>query len=172
MRGSTARVLLAMMATAALVLGACGSEGEEPIGAGGGGGTTPSQEATEAEPTEAEPTEETVTGKEYEFDAPDTLAAGEVTLNFENAGKEPHEMLVFQINDESTVEELLKLPQKEAMKHITQVGSTFAKPGESAENPVIADLEAGRYAMVCFIPAPDKEPHAFKGMFAEFEVTE
>lgn len=109
---------------------------------------------------------------EYEFDAPDTIAPGEVTLDFENAGKEPHEMLVFKINDESTVEELLKLSGKEAFKHITEVGAAFAKPGESAKKPVSGELEAGRYAMVCFVPAPDKEPHAFKGMFHKFEVTE
>lgn len=58
------------------------------------------------------------------------------------------------------------------MKHITQIGATFAKPGESAKKPVTADLEPGRYGMVCFFPAPDKQPHAFKGMFAQFEVTE
>ncbi len=171
MRASTSKVLLALMAAAALLGAACGSDGgAEPVGAGGGGESQSSPEATEEQ--ETGPTEETVTGTEYEFDAPDTLAAGEVTLNFENAGKEPHEMLVFKINDESTVEELLKLPQKEAQQHITMVGRAFAKPGESGSEPVSAELEPGRYGMVCFVPAPDKEPHAFKGMFGEFEVTE
>jgi hypothetical protein len=156
----------AALAAALLVLGACGSEAtQEPAGAEAAGDSKSSPEA-------AGPTEEMITATEYEFDAPQTLAAGEVTLNFHNAGKEPHEMLVFRINDESSVEELLKLPQKEAMKHITEVGAAFAKPGRTAKKPLTADLEAGRYAMVCFVPAPDKTPHAFKGMVAEFQVTQ
>jgi hypothetical protein len=31
-------------------------------------------------------------------------------------------------------------------------------------------LGPGRYAMVCFIPAPDGVPHALKGMVSEFTV--
>ena len=167
MRSSTIKVLLALTVAAVPLLGACGSDDTDESGATGAAGRASSPKAAEAGTTE-----EAVTATEYEFDAPETLAAGEVTLNFENTGKEPHEMLVFKINDESTLEELLKLPQKEAQKHITQIGGAFAKPGESAKKPVTAGVEPGRYGMVCFIPAPDKEPHAFKGMVHEFEVTE
>lgn len=43
----------------------------------------------------------------------------------------------------------------------------------SGEETVLnADLSAGRYAMLCFISAPDGEPHALKGMHTEFTVGE
>lgn len=112
-----------------------------------------------------------VIGKEYAFDGvPQTVEPGPTTFTFENAGKEPHEMVIFKLKTEKSIKELLKLPQQRAQKFVEQVGGTGAGPGKKAAQPVEAELTEGTYAMVCFIPAADKTPHFAKGMVASFAV--
>lgn len=127
----------------------------------------------------------TIRGVEYMFeDVPDTLEGGVVGFDFQNAGNEVHEMIVFRINDDSdaTIEELLELPEEEAQEMATFVGAAFAAPGENDMSFI--DLEPGRYGIVCFIPvgtvdmemlegeeAPEGPPHFTQGMHKEFEVT-
>jgi hypothetical protein len=112
---------------------------------------------------------------------PDELAAGPVSFELGNDGTELHELQLFRRNDGVTepVEELLALPEDQAMSRMTAVGSgAFAPPGESGY--VVVDLEAGEYVALCFVPtgttgehqppAPDAPPHAVHGMFAEVSV--
>lgn len=109
------------------------------------------------------------TAVEYEFQGiPSELSAGETTFALTNDGKEQHEFSLFLIKGDQAVEELIQLPEKQALKNIEDVGHAFAKPGGSGE--ATADLTSGRYGYVCFIPAPDGEPHALKGMNGEFTV--
>lgn len=169
------RVLLAALLALALPLAACGSDD------GGGDNETSASEPETEETTPAEGEEDGgeetaaggevhVVGKDFMFEGiPATLDAGSYTFHFENAGKEEHELLVFQLNTDTPVEDLIKLPQKEAMKQITPMGGTFAAPGETAEKPLEAELGAGNYAAVCFV-SNKKGPHAFQGMVQEFTV--
>ena len=55
---------------------------------------------------------------------------------------------------------------------MTFFASTGSGAGESAKMDLIGDLPAGRYGMVCFIPANDEAgtAHYKKGMKAEFTV--
>lgn len=111
-----------------------------------------------------------VTAVEYNFHGvPSELQAGETTFAFSNEGKEDHEFSLVRITGDQSVEELVQLPEKRVRKFIEDVGHTHAKPGESGD-PLVADLTPGRYGYVCFISAPDGEPHALKGMFGEFTV--
>ncbi len=151
----------------ALVVSACGADdGGSSAGSPkeGGNGSKAGAEAPDEIPTIA------VKGDEYKFDAPKTVPSGKVAFEFENTGKEKHEMVVFMIKDDSKVKELLAMPQKEAGKHVEVVGGTGAKPGETAEKPLQEDLSPGRYVLLCFLPAPDKTPHFVKGMVHEFSV--
>lgn len=125
-----------------------------------------------------------VEGFDYGYNnVPATTDAGQVAFRFNNTGDELHEMVVFKINDESvTIEQLLEMPEEESMALVTFSGVAFAEPG--AEDVMFADLEAGRYAIVCFIPVgtesvedlPEDEsgasqpPHFTQGMVAEFTV--
>ena len=175
----TRRVLLAALLALALplTLAACGSDD---------GGEDTETSASEPETEETTPAEDEgeedegdetaaggevhVVGKDFMFEGiPATLDAGSYTFHFENAGKEEHELLVFQLNTDTPVEDLIKLPQKEAMKQITPMGGTFAAPGETAEKPLEAEFGAGNYAAVCFV-SNKKGPHAFQGMVHEFTV--
>jgi uncharacterized cupredoxin-like copper-binding protein len=109
------------------------------------------------------------TADEYAFTGiPEEVAAGETTFVLTNAGAEQHEFSLSLITGDQTVEELLQLPGDQATEFLEDVGHASAQPGGTGE--LSADLEPGRYGYVCFIPAPDGEPHALKGMFGEFTV--
>jgi hypothetical protein len=168
-------VMAAFLALALpLTLAACGSDD---------GGDTTAQEDTSTEETPAESPSESpseaaaegelvhVTAEEYKFNGiPETLEAGSYAFHFENVGEEEHELAMAQIKTDVSVDELLKMDEKEQMKQIAIVGGTFAKPGETAKEPFEADLEAGRYVAVCFVPTKKGVPHAFEGMVHEFTV--
>jgi uncharacterized cupredoxin-like copper-binding protein len=115
-----------------------------------------------------------VTGVDYAFEGvPETLPAGTVAVEFENASEEEeHEMVVFKKNDPNqSTEELFELPEEEAMGLITFAGFAFASPGESSSS--LLTLEPGAYTMVCVIPVGGEEggpPHFTQGMTAEFTV--
>ena len=70
-------------------------------------------------------------------------------------------------------DELLKLPDDEAESKTEFKGEAFAAAGDSSKT--LASLDAGDYAMVCFLPigSPDVEdgpPHFTEGMVHEFTV--
>jgi plastocyanin len=164
------------------------------------------EEATPTEEATAEATEEAsgetieVTGVDYAFeDLPETIEAG-TTLTFVNASDvEFHEMVVIAIpeGEERSVEELVALPPEESdaiFANVEPALVTVAMPGE-AGLPVVGDgtiAEAGRYAVLCFIPVGadpevvaaamqagggdgppdlgDGPPHVTQGMYAELTV--
>lgn len=120
-----------------------------------------------------------VTGEDFAFEGvPSELDAGVTSFEFTNAGQESHEMIVFRVNDGVTesVEQLLELPEEEAMGMVTMTAATFAEPGEDSYD--VAELTPGTYAMVCFIPGGTVgetegtgPPHFVSGMQHEFTVT-
>lgn len=116
-----------------------------------------------------------VSAVEYAFvDLPTTLPAGQASFSLTNDGEEPHEMILFRRADGETrpIEDILALGEEEAGGAIAFTGVTFAEPGQTGY--LAAELEAGGYATVCFIPVGGGEegpPHFTEGMVAEFEVT-
>jgi uncharacterized cupredoxin-like copper-binding protein len=50
----------------------------------------------------------------------------------------------------------------------TADSAVVASGGEAVLS--VENLEPGEYAMVCFIPGPDGQPHAFSGMAVGFTV--
>ncbi len=132
----------------------------------------------------------TVVGTDYHFGGlPTSVPAGTV-LSFENQGAELHEIVVFRKNDGVTqsFEELLQLPDDEALQYVTMVGEMplFAAPGATAEGTLTIAQE-GDYIALCFVPqgftelpAPDASvdpalleapPHFTLGMVQTFTVT-
>jgi hypothetical protein len=94
-----------------------------------------------------------VTGSEYAFGGiPEEVPAGGTIITFENIGEEVHELALYRINDDVTlsVEELLALPEEEANTMVTEVGGTFAFPGESGNT--VVELTPGRHVALCFVP--------------------
>ena len=107
-----------------------------------------------------------VEGVDFAFDGvPATLPEGRVTLEFSNGGAEFHEMVLVRLPEGMTLEQAMELPEEEAPPPI---GIVFAQPGEQGAG-LTATLEAGNYAMVCFIEN-EQGPHAFQGMVAELTI--
>jgi len=216
-----ARPTLVLVAATAMVGAvACSSEDEEPEATSTATtAATATTEATTAATATATATEEAtataeatteatgeasgetveVTGVDYAFEGlPETIEAG-TTLTFVNGSDaEFHEMVVIAIPDgeERSVEELVALPPEESDAIFASVQPalvTVAMPGEPGM-PIVGDgtiAEAGRYAVVCFIPTgadpeavaaamqsatnepPELEggpPHVANGMWAELTV--
>ncbi|HEX2196461.1 MAG TPA: hypothetical protein VHJ76_06000 [Actinomycetota bacterium] len=121
-----------------------------------------------------------VTAVDYAFEGvPETLPAGIATFNFSNEGTELHEMLMVRYKDPSTtVEDLMKLSDREAQKVIDFIGASFGPPG--ASDTESKELTPGKYALLCFVPVgatsekaaekADGPPHVARGMSAEFTV--
>lgn len=124
-----------------------------------------------------------VTATDYAYEGlPEELEAGPTSFELTNEGNEVHEVLLFKKNEGVTAsaEELLALPQEEAMQQIAQMGSpAFAPPG--SEDYMVVDLEPGDYIAICMIPTgmtsaegpppQDAPPHAMQGMVSEVTVS-
>ncbi|MGH2700626.1 MAG: hypothetical protein ACRDJB_08065 [Actinomycetota bacterium] len=131
---------------------AASDEGEE---------TTEDDEATEDDGTV------TYVATDFAYEGPDTLPVGEVKLAMHNKGKQPHEMVMGELLDGKTVDDVNALLAKGAPgkppKWFKTTGGTGAKPGKSAT--LDADLTAGSYVLLCLIPdKASKKPHAVLGM--------
>lgn len=122
-----------------------------------------------------------VTAIDYAYEADlEGVEPGQVAFDFSNEGTEFHELALLRINDDTTetVEELLQLPEEEAMAKTTFTGVSFAAPGQGST--MYADLEPGRYVMICFVPqgstsleaaeTADGPLHFTQGMLTEFTV--
>jgi hypothetical protein len=75
-----------------------------------------------------------VIAKDYSFsDLPTSVPVG-TSLTLTNDGAELHEIIVVRKNEGVTesFDELLALPEEEALSKVTTVGVLFAAPGESA----------------------------------------
>jgi hypothetical protein len=110
-----------------------------------------------------------VAASEYSFDLVTAPQAGAVSFVITNEGAEIHEMLLARLVGDTTVDEAIAAEDAEAEGLAEAVG--FAGPILAGTQAVLnADLTSGRYALVCFVPAPDGTPHVHKGMVTEFTV--
>jgi uncharacterized cupredoxin-like copper-binding protein len=114
----------------------------------------------------------TVAAKDFSFDIPTPVAAGEHTFTFTNNGPQPHEAGLLKLTGGATVDQLKAMftaspapsgdpgpPPWEEVGGITAIA-----PGTSAT--FTANLEAGQqYAFICFVPDPATgKAHAELGM--------
>ena len=124
----------------------------------------------------------TVTLKNFHFELPENLSAGQQVWKVTNTGDQPHEMFVTKTPRRLTLEEvevLLSLPEDQLPPEGYPNPAEFQDIGGVA--PISKDvtvyfelnLEPGAYVAVCFMPDKDTgEPHAMKGMIVVFEVPE
>lgn len=131
----------------------------------------------------------TVVGTDYHFGGLPTSVPVGTTISFRNDGAELHEIVMFRKNDGVTqsFEELLQLPDEEALQYVTMVGEMplFAAPGQTAEG-VLTLTQEGEYIALCFVPQgmteiptestdpssiPSGPPHFSLGMVQPFTVT-
>jgi hypothetical protein len=107
---------------------------------------------------------------DYEFKLVASIAGGAHTLRVNNSGTEPHEMQLVQLQGAATAADYVKAIAAHAAdlpgKPIG--GLSAIEPGAHAY--VMANLEAGRYALICLQHDASGAVHADKGMTLEFEI--
>jgi uncharacterized cupredoxin-like copper-binding protein len=113
-----------------------------------------------------------VVGIDFEFEGiPDEVPAGDVSFEFSNEGEAAHEMIVFKLAEGADMDELLAREEPPGDDEAEEVGFTWARPGEGGVYLNAEGLDAGTYAVVCFIPGPDGKAHHELGMKQTFTVS-
>lgn len=116
---------------------------------------------------------------EYAYTLKGTPHAGWVTIKFDNLGQENHMLAIFQIKPNVTAKQVKAAAasnDQTAFDKIAQGDSNrsfgtpdLIGPGESTQT--VSQLPAGRFALMCFVPAPDGSPHLAHGMVTTVDVT-
>ena len=156
------RVALIALLLGAL-LGACGDDDD------GGGSAT---DTTEADAGAETPTL-AVSAKEYAFTTASSVKAGYVKVELKNEGKEEHQAQLLRINDGVTPQQLQEAATDttgEKLLGLTSIEGGVNAIAPGASQTAVTKLDPGSFLMLCFIPAPDGQPHVAKGMQAQFTV--
>lgn len=145
-------------------------EGGKPVTApldvsgGQGSGTLPSTPAQ-------------ITASEYTFKTSGPLKSGQQQIEFADGGEELHHAIFFRLKPGATL--------AQAKKFLTSDNASGSPPfegeGPTTSTAVLdsgvkqvfgANLQAGKYALVCFLPdRTGGAPHVAKGMITEVDVT-
>lgn len=138
--------------------------------------TTPAiPSATSSATSSATPNVVEIKASEYKFDAPDQIPAGLTMLKMTDTGKEMHHVTLIKLDSGKTFTDLtngiknMKPGTPPPRWVIPAGGPNAAAPGSSSS--LIAVLEPGNYAIVCFIPDAKGVPHVMRGMAKALTVT-
>ena len=119
----------------------------------------------------------TVTAGEYTYKFSGKPKPGNVEIEFDNAGVEIHMMAIIGLKPGVTKKQLegasLSDGSSALEKLLSKTGfNVSGAPGLLSPDLVstnITSLPAGHYGLLCFVPAPDGEPHIAHGMVAVFD---
>lgn len=100
----------------------------------------------------------------FAFEAP---AAERSSFVMTNDGAESHVMSLAKLADGTTLEQFLETDDDQDLTS-EEYESDVAQPGSEAV--VTADLSAGQWAMICYLPTSDGQPHYERGMAETFTV--
>lgn len=107
-----------------------------------------------------------LTATDYHFDVSPPSTAGRYSFVMANGGAEPHLMILAQLEEGVTIDEVMASEGETGL--IASFESGIAAPGTDAV--VSLDLTPGRWVLVCPIPNAEGTPHAALGMVHEFMV--
>lgn len=118
----------------------------------------------------------TFTAVDYGFQGPTTLPAGKAMITLENEGKEPHELVLVQLLQGKTIEDVKAFIKENGAEGKPPKWVKFAagvrpvKPGKTGTGG--GDLKPGNYIAVCFVPSKAKggKPHVALGMIQPLTV--
>ena len=152
----------AVVAAAASILIGC-SKGETP--------PADSAASLPAPVAAATPNMVTFTAKEFAFDGPDTIPAGLTMIHLNAAGQELHHVSLLKLEGGKTFADFQAAVKTGAPPTwaVAYGGVNPPAPGGMAIATQV--MEAGNYAIVCFVEGADKVPHIAKGMMKPLTVT-
>ena len=113
--------------------------------------------------------------REYSFSGvPSSLQAGTTRIDVSNEGKQFHVVNLARLDRGRTIDDLKRALAASSAETPTWLhdegGVDVLGPGRSTT--LTTALAPGRYAVICFLPAPDGQPHFSKGMLSRvFDVT-
>jgi uncharacterized cupredoxin-like copper-binding protein len=123
--------------------------------------------------TANEPTADlTVRLKDFAFDLPESVPAGQMTIKVVNDGPEPHELNILRLADGKTLEDVTNfLSAPDGPPPFIPVGGINGLD-VGLSGYIEFDFQPGTYAAICNIPSPKAEghPHFALGMIKEFTV--
>ncbi len=98
------------------------------------------------------------------------ITDGNIAFRVENEGEQQHEVILAKIPEDANLQELIQSDEEpEGVETIGFYGP--ADPGDTTNLIFADDLEAGRYALLCFLEDEETgQPHALLGMISEFNI--
>jgi hypothetical protein len=121
----------------------------------------------------------TVSAGEYAYRLSGKPQPGWVQFNFDNGGVENHMMVVFPLKSSVTTKQMQAAVKanpadlEAALGKFLKSDPVTGTPGVLGPNQkttTIAQMKAGHYGILCFVPAPDGTLHAAHGMITTFDV--
>jgi hypothetical protein len=107
---------------------------------------------------------DTITLSDYAFKLSRPLAAGSHTFRVVSEANQPHEVELIKLAPGKTAADVAKWMQNpQGPPPGEGVGGT-APAGKGVPVYFTADITAGDYLLLCFVPAPDGKPHFMHGM--------
>lgn len=124
---------------------------------------------------------------DFDFELSEPVPSGANVWKISNDGEQPHHMILMQVPDGTTEEQVVDLAMSFAGPPASPEAAASPVPAGLSEEDVVevywtpilsagqamwveVDLEPGTYAAICFIPAPDGTPHVMLGMVEIFSV--
>jgi len=171
--------LIAVLASAAILIGCSSSKNSGSTNAGstngGSVGAAAGAGATSSTPGGGGSIQDvTITAKEYSFDMPDSLNPGLTKIKLVNAGKQQHTAQLVRLNQGTTPAQVTAALQDEQnpqgiFKIITAAGGVNATPG-GKDNEAYANLTPGSYYVLSFGGDENSPPDFAQGMLKAFTV--
>jgi hypothetical protein len=132
-------------------------------------------EVTPPEQATAEPEVEidaTITMRDFAYELPESFS-GRGTFQVENRGPQPHELFVYELDDDAALDDLLASLAGTAAGPppvAAAGGATAVSTGNSTA--IDLALDPGQYVFICFLPdvAGDGSPHFLRGMVQDVEI--
>jgi hypothetical protein len=115
-------------------------------------------------------TDVAITSTDFAFALPDTIPAGLTRIRLSNGGKEHHHAQLARLHPGHTVAELRDTLASGALPSWVAFVGGPGVPAPAQPSEVIVPLEAGSYAVLCFVESADRVPHFAKGMIREITV--
>ena len=113
----------------------------------------------------------TMTLRDFGFDIPDVIPAGDVSYHVFNAGPQPHELNILKLAPGASVADVLAwAPDQGTPPPFEAVGGMNGL-SQGIEQSMSLNLQPGEYVAICNIPDPDSGlPHSHLGMIQPFTV--
>jgi hypothetical protein len=98
------------------------------------------------------------------------ITDGNIAFRVTNEGEQQHEVIIATVPADADLQELIQSPETpEGVEFLGFYGP--ADPGDATNLVFADDLEAGRYALFCFLEDEETgQPHAALGMVSEFTI--